>query len=87
MNIPAGQLCELHMMAKPYIKAIQVKKHVLLTGTEHSLKIIDKQRSCKEGIKANLTLSNGKHFLSQDLTTPLILHLSFSLKAFDFPSL
>lgn len=62
MNIPAGQFCKLHMMAKPYIKAIQVKKHVLLPGTEHSLKIIDKEHSLKEEIKANLTLSNGENF-------------------------
>lgn len=63
MNIPAGQFCELHMMAYPYIKAIQVKKQVLLPGTEQSLKIRDKEHSLKEEIKANLTLSNGGNFL------------------------
>lgn len=63
MNISAGWFCELYMMAQPYIKAIQVKQHVLLPGTEHSLKIADKEHTLKEGIQANLTLSNGENLL------------------------
>lgn len=63
MNIPAGQFCELHMMAYPFVRAIQVKEQVLLPGTEQSLKITDKEHSLKEEIKANLTLNNGGNFL------------------------